>query len=81
MTSALPAGFGPLPFNPARGLPQQHAYDLVFRHAFDIDESGTRLAFGSTTGSVWMSEDGGDSWSAVSSNLPPVYSVRFEKPL
>jgi hypothetical protein len=65
----------------ARGLPQQHAYDLVFRHALDIDESGTRLAFGSTTGSVWVSEDGGDSWSTVSSNLPPVYSVRFEKPL
>jgi hypothetical protein len=63
-----------------RGLPQQHAYDLVFRHALDVDESGSRLAFGSTTGSVWLSEDGGDSWATVSSNLPPVYSVRFEKP-
>ncbi len=62
-----------------RGLPQQHAYDLVFRHALDIDETGERLAFGSTTGSVWTSEDGGDSWQTLSSNLPPVYAVRFEK--
>ncbi len=62
-----------------RGLPQEHAYDLVFRHALDVDESGTRLAFGSTTGSVWVSENAGDSWQVVSSHLPPVYAVRFEK--
>jgi hypothetical protein len=62
-----------------RGLPQEHAYDLVFRHALDVDETGDRLAFGSTTGSLWISEDGGDSWQTVSSNLPPVYAVRFEK--
>jgi photosystem II stability/assembly factor-like uncharacterized protein len=62
-----------------KGLPQQHAYDLVFRHALDIDESGDRLAFGSTTGSLWITEDGGDSWQTLSSNLPPIYAVRFEK--
>ena len=28
------------------GLPQEHAYDLVFRHALDIDDSGRRLAMG-----------------------------------
>jgi len=61
------------------GLPQVHAYDLVYRHGLDIDETGDRLAFGSTTGSVWISENGGDSWQAVSSNLPPVYAVRFVK--
>lgn len=59
------------------GLPQQHAYDLVFRHALDIDRSGDRLAFGSTTGSLWVTEDGGDHWQAVSEHLPPVYCVRF----
>src|SRR5262249_29595000 len=37
-----------------RGLPQQHAYDLVYRHALDVDETGDRLAFGSTTGSLWV---------------------------
>ena len=60
-----------------RGLPQQHAYDLVFRHALDVDETGDRLVFGSTTGSVWLSEDGGDSWETISHHLPPVYAVRF----
>ena len=62
-----------------RGLPQEYAYDLVYRHGLDVDESGDRLAFGSTTGSVWISDDGGDSWQTVSSNLPPVYAVRFVK--
>ena len=61
------------------GLPQQHAYDLVYRHSLDIDESGNCLAFGSTTGSLWMTEDGGDSWQTLSTNLPPIYAVRFEK--
>lgn len=60
------------------GLPQEHAYDLTFRHALDIDESGNRLAFGSTTGSLWVSEDQGDTWQTVTTQLPPVYSVRFE---
>jgi len=61
------------------GLPQEHAYDLVYRHALDVDQTGNRLVFGSTTGSLWISEDGGESWQTVSSNLPPVYSVRFAK--
>jgi photosystem II stability/assembly factor-like uncharacterized protein len=62
-----------------RGLPQEHAYDLVYRHALDVDETGDRLAFGSTTGSLWITENGGDSWETLSSNLPPIYAVRFEK--
>jgi photosystem II stability/assembly factor-like uncharacterized protein len=62
-----------------RGLPQQHAYDLVFRHCLDIDESGQRLAFGSTTGSLWATDDGGDSWQTISTHLPPIYCVRFVK--
>jgi hypothetical protein len=61
------------------GLPQQYAYDLTYRHGLDVDESGDRLAFGSTTGSVWISENGGDSWQNVSTHLPPVYAVRFAK--
>lgn len=59
------------------GLPQEHAYDVVFRHALDVDASGERLAFGSTTGSLWTTRDGGDSWQSVSSHLPPVYAVAF----
>lgn len=60
-----------------KGLPQRHAYDVVYRHAMAIDESGELLAFGSTTGNVWVSEDGGDSWANVSHTLPPVHAVRF----
>ena len=64
----------------SEGLPQDHAYDLVFRHALDIDESGDRLVFGSTTGSLFISENQGDSWQTISRHLPPVYAVRFDKP-
>jgi len=60
-----------------RGLPQQHAYDLVYRHGLDVDGSGRRLAMGSTTGGLWISEDGGDSWTGLAARLPPVYQVRF----
>lgn len=57
------------------GLPQSGAYDVVYRHAFDNDHDV--LAFGSTTGNLYVSEDRGDSWTHVSANLPPIYSVRF----
>jgi photosystem II stability/assembly factor-like uncharacterized protein len=60
-----------------RGLPQEHAYDLVFRHALDVDAAGDRLAMGSTTGSLWISEDGGDSWTGLPNRLPPIYQVLF----
>lgn len=59
------------------GLPQEHAYHLVFRHSLDVSEDGRTLAFGSTTGSVWISEDAGDSWTRLSAELPPIYCVRF----
>jgi hypothetical protein len=60
-----------------QGLPQEHAYDITFRHALDIDATGNRLAFGSTTGSLWVTEDGGETWITVSVHLPPIYAVRF----
>jgi hypothetical protein len=60
-----------------KGLPQRHAYDLVWRHALDVDASGERLAFGSTSGGLWISEDGGESWSMPEARLPPVAALRF----
>ncbi len=60
-----------------KGLPQSHAYDVVYRHALALDAGGERLAFGSTTGGLWVSETQGDSWTCVSHTLPPVYAVRF----
>jgi hypothetical protein len=61
----------------SEGLPQVHAYDLVYRHALAIDQSGDRLAFGSTTGGLWISEDQGDRWTCVTHTLPPIYAVQF----
>jgi hypothetical protein len=59
------------------GLPQRHAYDLVWRHALAVDSTGERLAFGSTSGGLWISEDGGDSWTMPDARLPPIAAVRF----
>ncbi len=61
-----------------KGLPQQDSYDLVYRHALAVDETGERLMFGSTTGNLWVSENGGDAWSELTSTLPPVYCVEWE---
>lgn len=61
------------------GLPEQPSYDLVYRHALDIDSSGEMLAFGSTTGNLWISEDQGDSWQCLSNYLPPINAVRFDR--
>jgi len=63
-----------------RGLPQRHAYDLVWRHGLAVDESGERLAFGSTSGGLWTSEDGGQSWAMSEARLPPIAVVRFAPP-
>ena len=60
-----------------RGLPQRHAYDLVWRHALAVDQTGERLAFGSTSGGLWISEDGGDSWTMPEARLPPIAVLRF----
>ena len=59
------------------GLPQVHAYDLVLRHALDISADGDSLAFGSTTGNLWVTADQGDHWHEVANHLPPIYSVRY----
>ncbi|MDX1961981.1 MAG: hypothetical protein SFX18_02435 [Pirellulales bacterium] len=60
-----------------RGLPQEHAYDIVYRHALAIDGTGRNLVLGTTTGSVYTTRDEGESWQCVSEHLPPVYCVKF----
>ena len=60
-----------------KGLPGRHAYDLVYRHGLDVSTGARVLAMGSTTGSVWVSEDLGDSWQTLSNHLPPVNVVRL----
>lgn len=59
------------------GLPQEHCYDIVFRHALDVDETGKVLVMGSSTGGLWLSEDSGESWKTLSTHLPQIYCVRF----
>jgi hypothetical protein len=61
----------------SEGLPQGRAWDLVYRHALDVDGSGERLVMGSTTGNLWLSENGGDRWTQVSGNLPPIAAVAW----
>lgn len=60
------------------GLPS-HAYDLVYRHGLAVDDSGDRLAFGSTTGGLWTSPDQGERWQASQTRLPPVHAVAFAR--
>lgn len=60
-----------------QGLPTRSSYDLVYRHGLDIDASGNYLAMGSTTGNLWISDCGGDSWNEISNYLPPIYALRF----
>ncbi|QBM27685.1 WD40/YVTN/BNR-like repeat-containing protein [Hydrogenophaga pseudoflava] len=59
------------------GLPQTHAYHLVYRHALDVDATGRVLAMGSTTGGLWVSADAGEHWQELSRDLPPLSTVRF----
>lgn len=59
------------------GLPQQESYDLVYRHGLAVDEQGKCLAMASTTGNLWISENGGEAWSALTNHFPPAYAVRF----
>ena len=57
------------------GLPARDGYDLVYRHALAVDGTGTRLVMGSTTGNLWASLDGGESWRLLAAHLPPVAAV------
>ncbi|MEN9866750.1 MAG: hypothetical protein RL748_2340 [Pseudomonadota bacterium] len=59
------------------GLPQQDCYDLIYRHGLDVASDGQTLLMGSTTGGLWVSENGGDVWHTVGMNLPPIYALKF----
>lgn len=61
----------------SNGLPHEHCYDIVFRHGMDVDKTGDRLVIGSSTGGLWITENGGDNWNCVSQSLPQIYCVCF----
>ncbi|MBA5604975.1 exo-alpha-sialidase [Duganella sp. FT3S] len=59
------------------GLPQEHCYDLIYRHGLAVHDDGKTLLMGSTTGGVWLSANGGEHWQSIGAHLPPVYAVAF----
>ncbi len=59
-----------------RGLPQEHAYISVLRDAMaddDLDPAG--VYFGTTSGHLFASRDGGEEWSLVAGFLPKILCV------
>jgi len=62
-----------------KGLPQSDCYHNVLRDAMAVDElDECGIYFGTTGGQVYASADAGDSWSAIASDLPRVYSVEVQ---
>lgn len=62
-----------------RGLPQQDCYVNVLRDAMAVDSlDSCGVYFGTTGGQVYASVDGGDNWSAIVRDLPPVLSVEVQ---
>ena len=61
--------------NQKEGLPIENCFDIVFRHG--LDKKGNNLAFGTTTGSVYLSDNQGDSWICLSNNLARVDYLTF----
>jgi len=59
-----------------RGLPQKHAYLGVLREAMARDElEPVGVYFGTSTGELFGSADGGLSWDPIATTLPSIYSV------
>ena len=60
-----------------RGLPQQNALECVLRDAMDTDAlNPAGVYFGTRSGDVWGSSDGGATWATVMGGLPPVVCVK-----
>ena len=62
-----------------KGLPQRECYVNVLRDAMAVDSlDSCGVYFGTTGGQVYASADGGDTWTAVVHDLPPVLSVEVQ---
>ena len=63
----------------SRGLPQRDCYVNVLRNAMTVDSvDPCGVYFGTTGGQVYASIDGGDNWTAIVRDLPPVLSVEVQ---
>ena len=61
------------------GLPQQDCYVNVLRDAMAVDSlDSCGVYFGTTGGQVYASADGGDTWTPIVRDLPPVLSVEVQ---
>ena len=62
-----------------KGLPQKNCYVNVLRDAMAVDTlDKCGIYFGTTGGQVYVSPDGGDSWSPIVRDLPAVLSVEVQ---
>jgi photosystem II stability/assembly factor-like uncharacterized protein len=59
----------------SNGLPQENAYDCVLRDSFSA-AGNKELAFGTAGGSLYFSDDNGDSWETGADHLPRITCVR-----
>ncbi len=60
-----------------RGLPQSNALETVLRDAMAADPlDPCGIYFGTRSGQVFASRDGGSAWSLILGGLPPVVCVR-----
>src|SRR5262249_14016143 len=60
-----------------RGLPQQDALETVLRDALATDSlNPAGVYFGTRSGQLWGSRDGGASWALIRAGLPPVVCVK-----
>jgi photosystem II stability/assembly factor-like uncharacterized protein len=61
------------------GLPQENCYVNVLRSAMAVDTlPACGVYFGTTGGQVYASPDGGDTWTTIVHDLPPVLSVEVQ---
>jgi photosystem II stability/assembly factor-like uncharacterized protein len=60
-----------------RGLPQKDALETVLRDALATDRCDPAgVYFGTRSGKLYASRDGGDSWRLVADGLPPIVCVK-----
>lgn len=58
------------------GLPQHDTYQAVLREAMARDDlEPVGIYFGTSTGELYGSADGGENWAPISMTLPPIWSV------
>ncbi len=63
----------------SHGLPQENCYVNVLRDAMAVDSlDSCGVYFGTTGGQVYASADAGETWSAITRDLPPVLSVEAQ---